>query len=96
MYVTTDAVETFVEEHYQSQIVRLKDDIAALGECLDEDNEDVGDRAKNLGGLEELLRMLELCCEDEVHFVLCNRKDESCDQYFPGVLAFFCVFIRAR
>jgi len=45
LYVTVEAVETFVEEHYQAQIVPLR----------------------RAGTSKELIRMLEFCCEDEVH-----------------------------
>jgi ubiquinone biosynthesis monooxygenase Coq7 len=45
LYVTVEAVETFVEEHFQDQIVPLKEQ----------------------GGSEELVRLLEHCCADEVH-----------------------------
>jgi len=45
LYVTVESVETFVEEHFQEQIVPLKK----------QDN------------CPELLRLLEHCCEDEVH-----------------------------
>jgi ubiquinone biosynthesis monooxygenase Coq7 len=45
LYVTVEAVETFVEEHYREQIVPLKQE----------------------GISTELVRLLEYCCEDEVH-----------------------------
>ena len=45
LYVTVEAVETFVEEHYQQQIVPLKE----------------------RGNAPELVRLLEHCCQDEVH-----------------------------
>jgi ubiquinone biosynthesis monooxygenase Coq7 len=46
LYVTVEAVETFVEEHYQQQIGPLKE---------------------QGGQSEELVRLLEHCCQDEVH-----------------------------
>mmetsp|Transcript_15632 Transcript_15632/g.32998 ORF Transcript_15632/g.32998 Transcript_15632/m.32998 type:complete len:303 (-) Transcript_15632:409-1317(-) len=51
LYVTVEAVETFVEEHFREQIVRLK-------------------REK---GCPNLVRLLEHCCEDEVH----HREDAA-------------------
>lgn len=45
LYVTVEAVETFVEEHFQDQIVPLREK----------------------GSSEELVRLLEHCCADEVH-----------------------------
>lgn len=52
MYVTTQAVETFVEEHYTSQIVQLENEL----------------RQKRLPevGCGELLAMLRAACADEV------------------------------
>ena len=82
MYVTTDAVETFVEEHYQSQIVRLKDEIARLDGGEEGSGERVGDTAKKVRGLKELLRMLELCCEDEVRCWPVSEKRSHCSTSF--------------
>ena len=45
LYVTVEAVETFVEQHFQEQIIPLK----KQDKC------------------HELIRLLEHCCEDEVH-----------------------------
>lgn len=45
LYVTVEAVETFVEEHYQEQIIPLREKASAP----------------------ELVKLLEHCCEDEVH-----------------------------
>lgn len=45
LYVTVESVETFVEEHFQEQIVPLK----------------------KQDSCPELVRLLEHCCEDEVH-----------------------------
>lgn len=50
LYVTVHSVETFVEEHFQEQIVPLK----------------------KSGRAPELLRLLQHCCEDEVH-----HKDDA-------------------
>ena len=53
MYLTTDAVESFVEEHYNSQIRRLEQEIREKpGGCQSR---------------EALKSLLEYCCEDEVH-----------------------------
>lgn len=54
MYVTTHAVESFVEEHYGEQIERLTRELSA------------GDRAPP-EAYAELLKLLRLACEDEVH-----------------------------
>lgn len=54
MYVTTHAVESFVEEHYGYQISRLA---AELEQGLHEPHEDY----------HELLRLLQSACADEVH-----------------------------
>ena len=48
LYVTVESVETFVEEHFQEQIIPLKDT-----------------------SCQELVKLLEYCCEDEVH----HRED---------------------
>eukprot|EP00939_MAST-03C_sp_MAST-3C-sp1_P001452 g1452.t1 len=53
MFLTTDAVESFVEEHYQSQIRRLENEIRDLG--------------GNCEARKSLKYLLECCCEDEVH-----------------------------
>eukprot|EP00978_Attheya_sp_CCMP212_P023060 scaffold69809_cov42-Attheya_sp.AAC.1 len=45
LFLTVEAVETFVEEHYQSQI----------GPLIEQ------------GGCDELVKLLQQCCEDEVH-----------------------------
>lgn len=54
MYVTTHAVESFVEEHYGDQIDRLTRELRS------------GDRAPP-EAYAELLKLLRLACEDEVH-----------------------------
>lgn len=54
MYITTQAVETFVEEHYGDQIQRLEAEIAN-GERLPKED------------YEELLALLRAACADEVH-----------------------------
>eukprot|EP00937_MAST-01D_sp_MAST-1D-sp2_P005301 g5301.t1 len=71
IYVTTDAVETFVEQHYNAQIARL--------EAGDRVGVGVGDGAGDVGagagaeavkgvadGKAELVRVLRWACEDEV------------------------------
>jgi len=58
MYQTTEAVETFVEEHFMSQIQRLETELTTAA----------GD------GRRDLKRLLELCCEDEVHHKEDARK----------------------
>ena len=72
MYVTTDAVETFVEGHYQYQIGRLEGTSRVEGRAESEralshdaavESHDYHDDR----GREELLRVLRHCCEDEVH-----------------------------
>jgi len=54
LYVTTDAVETFVDKHYTSQIERLKFEL---------EHEPEGDEK---AARTELLKLLQHCCEDEV------------------------------
>ena len=54
LYVTTDAVETFVDKHYTAQIERLKTELKE-----DPDSEHKAART-------ELLKLLQHCCEDEV------------------------------
>ncbi|CAJ1946358.1 unnamed protein product [Cylindrotheca closterium] len=66
LYVTVEAVETFVEEHFQDQIVPLKKQNA----CPD------------------LVKLLESCCEDEVH----HKEDAArrlLNQDNPGIDAFW-------
>eukprot|EP00936_MAST-01D_sp_MAST-1D-sp1_P000199 g199.t1 len=60
IYVTTDAVETFVEAHYNAQIERLQAESKAEFEMVDES------AASDFKGKTELLRMLQWACEDEV------------------------------
>lgn len=67
MYLTTEAVETFVERHYKDQIHRL-----AIETC---ENEDVQ------RGRMELKRLLELCCDDEIH-----HQNEARDRAAAGPL----------
>lgn len=83
MYLTTEAVESFVEEHYNSQIRRLQIE-ATAAEVTAESNEEYGE---NVRSVTELIRMLEHCCEDEVH-----HKKEAADRaaalprpWFPWV-----------
>lgn len=61
MYVTTDAVETFVETHYRFQIKTLDQEVKELNGM-----EHAVDKVQ-LDGRQELLRLLHHCCEDEVH-----------------------------
>ena len=68
MYLTTAAVEEFVESHYQHQITRLRDDPAHA----------------NHAPLVELRRMLQHCCEDEVH-----HKEEAAARAAEGPLPWF-------
>jgi len=51
LYVTVQAVESFVEEHFQEQIIPLKDK----------------------GSAPELVKVLEYCCQEEVH----HRQDAA-------------------
>lgn len=62
LYVTVEAVETFVEEHYQEQIVPLRKE----------------------GMSTELVRLLEHCCEDEVH----HKEDAAQKLLGPGQTEF--------
>lgn len=72
MYVTTDAVESFVEEHYQGQIVRLQAVISEMEQTRG--GRMVDGSSAGPTGQQELLRMLELCCEDEVHHQMEARE----------------------
>merc|ERR1712083_634341 len=54
MYVTTHAVESFVEEHYGDQISRLSKEL------------DSGERVPK-EAYSELLELLRMACADEVH-----------------------------
>lgn len=58
LYVTVEAVETFVEEHFQEQIVPLKKQCEQQQKLLKGAHEPL---------YPELIRLLEHCCEDEVH-----------------------------
>lgn len=77
MYLTTEAVETFVEEHYGHQIRRLSG-VVAGGNMTSNDGE------CGLKATEELLRMLRHCCEDEV-----EHKDEARERAAEGPLPWF-------
>jgi ubiquinone biosynthesis monooxygenase Coq7 len=89
MYVTTDAVETFVEGHYQYQIGRLEGakegtsrvEGRAETEALPHDTAVESHDYHDDRGREELLRVLRHCCEDEVH-----HKEEAQAAY--GTLRF--------
>mmetsp|Transcript_25418 Transcript_25418/g.60076 ORF Transcript_25418/g.60076 Transcript_25418/m.60076 type:complete len:367 (-) Transcript_25418:1570-2670(-) len=61
LYVTVEAVETFVEEHFQDQIVPLR---SAAGVTT---NSSASTHVPPLPECPELLKLLEACCEDEVH-----------------------------
>lgn len=71
LYVTVEAVETFVEEHYQEQIVPLKEQ---KGGCMSP----------------ELVRLLEHCCEDEVH----HKEDAARMLLGPGQREFSAWWVR--
>ena len=62
IYVTTDAVETFVEAHYKAQIERLEAESDAERQVVGETSQAV----PGAKGKAELLRMLRWACEDEV------------------------------
>ena len=77
LYHTVDAVETFVETHYNEQIEWLQD--------LEKENPEIFIRAKGykrqLGKMgeddqnsSELIRVLSLCCEDEVEHKLDAKR----------------------
>lgn len=94
MYVTTEAVEAFVEGHYGEQIRRLGDEIGGVLET-DGGNgtviEEGGDRGADsrteevvVDGKKELLLMLEHCCADEVH-----HKEEARGRAAEGPLPWF-------
>jgi len=78
MYLTTEAVESFVEEHYGYQIRRLADEVADRGA---KGTNDDGDDPK---ASRELLRLLRHCCEDEV-----EHKDEARERAAEGPLPWF-------
>ena len=79
LYVTVEAVETFVEEHFQDQIVPLRDAAASGGGGGGSSTASTAETARGaisslvlksvppLPECPELLKLLELCCEDEVH-----------------------------
>mmetsp|Transcript_18967 Transcript_18967/g.41327 ORF Transcript_18967/g.41327 Transcript_18967/m.41327 type:complete len:320 (-) Transcript_18967:430-1389(-) len=83
MYLTTEAVESFVEEHYGYQIRRLTDEIArGGGKKYAANNNDTG--KCDLISKKELLGMLQHCCEDEV-----EHKDEARERAAEGPLPWF-------
>lgn len=65
LYVTVEAIESFVEEHFQEQLQPLK--------CMK------GGRDKDELLTPELLKVLEYCCEDEVH-----HKNEAAEKLLQG------------
>ena len=71
MYVTTEAVETFVERHYKDQIHRLENETSS--------NDSVQQ------GRMELKRLLEFCCEDEIHHQQ-EARDRAAQGPFPWFL----------
>ena len=70
MYLTTEAVETFVERHYKYQIRRLENETSS------------NDSVQH--GRMELKRLLELCCEDEIH-----HQNEARDRAAQGPFPWF-------
>jgi ubiquinone biosynthesis monooxygenase Coq7 len=82
MYLTTEAVETFVEEHYMSQIRRLRYEAAEQGLCGAYEN--VSGTRTSLNAHAELIAMLEHCCEDEVH-----HKEEARSRAAEGPFPWF-------
>ena len=83
MYLTTEAVETFVEEHYMAQIRTLRYEAAKEGLCSgDQDNANAA--RKSLKARAELISMLVHCCEDEVH-----HKEEARDRAAEGPFPWF-------
>ena len=83
MYLTTEAVETFVEKHYMGQIHRLRYEAAATVLCND-DGKDAGGNASrtSLKARAELIVMLEHCCADEVHHKE-EARDRAAEDPFP-------------
>lgn len=72
IYVTTDAVETFVEKHYMSQINRLKSEL---------DQQTISCDSLEIRAKTELLKLLQHCCEDEV-----DHRDEARSRAAEGPL----------
>lgn len=75
MYVTTDAVESFVEEHYKCQLSCLEEEISRSRDA----NDLAGATAR-----EELLFLIRYCCEDEIH-----HKEEARLRVAAGALPWF-------
>eukprot|EP00957_Ditylum_brightwellii_P083323 6335227-Ditylum_brightwellii.AAC.1 len=82
MYLTTEAVESFVEEHYGYQIRRLKEEI---GDSMAQGvaKQPIQDCEITLGK-KELMRMLQHCCEDEV-----EHKNQARERHAEGPFPWF-------
>jgi len=82
MYLTTEAVETFVEQHYKDQINRLEEEEeeekVAMG-LRKNNNKEENVRRR---GRMELKRLLEFCCEDEIHHQR-EARDRASKGPFP-------------
>ena len=85
MYLTTEAVETFVEEHYMAQIRRLRYEAAGTVLCNDDgkDADENGTRT-SLKARAELIVMLEHCCADEVY-----HKEKARERAAEGPFPWF-------
>lgn len=78
MYVTTEAVETFVADHYKFQITKLGGEIRLL------QSQDRIEQEARLEGMCELLKLLQHCCEEEVH-----HQQEAREQAARGPFPWF-------
>eukprot|EP00536_Pseudo-nitzschia_multiseries_P000297 jgi/Psemu1/282234/fgenesh1_pg.4_\ len=78
LFVTIESVETFVEEHLREQIMVLKQTaLSASGGGIDRDQRHAGTRTAPC--CPELLKLLQACCEDEIH-----HKEEAALQLLGG------------
>merc|ERR1711968_336259 len=86
MYVTTEAVESFVEEHYLFQIGKLEQELAEAAAVAQQAGKAAGRSSERIGK-EELLRMLRWACDDEVHHKeeAAERKKEGSQPWFAWV-----------
>jgi ubiquinone biosynthesis monooxygenase Coq7 len=84
LYVTTEAVEAFVEEHYQVQIGRLQVEADSIRKQQQQQQEHAGAEIRDASSMDELRRMLAHCCEDEVH-----HKEEAAARAAKGPQPWF-------
>jgi len=78
LFVTVDAVETFVDEHYLDQIKELRS--SGWSEPSLENSNDRQDIVASRSSVPHLLALLEQCREDELH-----HRDDAREKHSQGI-----------